>query len=101
MGYAKKGAAMKLFKAQYGAKGSGHAWWVLLGLEPKYYLDIDYNPCVDASEKDSMELGCHTYVKEIFVKVSGILRKKNIGKAKCPMDPKGYPELINDDSLST
>ena len=26
MGYAKKGAAMKLVKAQYGAKGSGHAW---------------------------------------------------------------------------
>ena len=30
MGYGKKGAAMKLVKAKYGAKDSGHTWWVLL-----------------------------------------------------------------------
>ena len=63
--------------------------------EPKYYLYIDYHPCVDANGKDCMELGCHTYVKECLVKVSEILGKKDIGKAKCPMDPKGHPELIN------
>ena len=69
--------------------------------EPKYYLGIDYHPCVDANGKDCMELGCHTYVKECLVKVSEILGKKDIGKAKCPMDPKGHPELINDDFLSS
>ena len=28
--YAKMGAAVKLIKAQYGTKDSGHAWWVLV-----------------------------------------------------------------------
>ena len=67
--------------------------------ELKFYLVMDYYPCVDTSEKNCMELGCCTYVKECLVKVSGILGKRDIGKAKSPTNPTEHPEFINDDFL--
>ncbi len=65
----------------------------------KYCLGIDYHPGINAWDLPCMDLGSHTYVKECLMKVSDILRKKDIWFSNCPMDHKGHNVFCTDELL--